>query len=253
MTPPLSLRAFGHRVLVALLICCVLTTALWVAVLHAENAKIAKIPTANIRSGLLHVGRQLPDHRFRHAGVRRHEGRRRALREQAEPDRASAPTRSWSPTSTPGKHTGVLVSFPRDLWVAIPGTARPRSTPRSRTAARNSPSRPSRHDFDIPISHYLEVDFAGFRDIVNAIGSVPIYFPAPLATRTAVSRSERPGATTSTVTRRSRTCVRATTSTFANGQWQYDPTSDLGRIHRQQYFIRSLVAARRSTRCSRIR
>ena len=39
------------------------------------------------------------------------------------------------------------------------------------------------HDFDIPISHYLEVDFAGFRKIVNAIGTIPIYFPHPARDR----------------------------------------------------------------------
>jgi len=29
----------------------------------------------------------------------------------------------------------------------------------------------------------------------------------------------------------------------ADGQWHYDPTSDIGRIHRQQYFMRSLARA----------
>ena len=35
------------------------------------------------------------------------------------------------------------------------------------------------NDFNVPISHYLQVDFAGFRNIVNAIGSIPVYFPTP--------------------------------------------------------------------------
>jgi len=60
-----------------------------------------------------------------------------------------------------------------------------RSRPRSRqdqrrvqlrTAARD---RDDRSDFDVPISHYLEVDFQGFRKMVNAIGTIPIYFPTP--------------------------------------------------------------------------
>ena len=29
-------------------------------------------------------------------------------------------------------------------------------------------------NFDVPISHYLQVDFAGFREMVNKLGSIPI-------------------------------------------------------------------------------
>ena len=37
-------------------------------------------------------------------------------------------------------------------------------------------------DFDIDIQHYLEVNFKTFEDIVNAVGSVPVYFPYPRGT-----------------------------------------------------------------------
>ena len=32
-------------------------------------------------------------------------------------------------------------------------------------------------DFDVPINHYVEVNFKTFEDIVNAVGSVPVFFP----------------------------------------------------------------------------
>ena len=35
-------------------------------------------------------------------------------------------------------------------------------------------------DFGIPINHYIEVDFAGFKGVVDAIGGVPMYFDTPM-------------------------------------------------------------------------
>ena len=77
----------------------------------------------------------------------------------------------------PGKHTGILVSFPRDLWVEIPGHGTAKINAAFAFGGPQLAITTIEQNFDIPISHYLEVDFAGFRDIVDAIGSVPIYFP----------------------------------------------------------------------------
>ena len=179
MTPPLSLRAFGHRVLVALLICCVLDHRArgWRSCTR-KNAKIAQIRTANIDPSLLRAGGNYLIIGSDTRAFVDTQGRRRALRRARRARPASAPTRSWSPTSIPGSAPGVLVSFPRDLWVDDPRARHaPRSTPRSRTAAPQLAIETIEQNFDIPISHYLEVDFAGFRDIVNAIGSVPDLLP----------------------------------------------------------------------------
>src|SRR5689334_10170153 len=57
MTPsPLSLRAFGHRVLLALVVCSVFVGALWVAVWHEIDAKVAQIRTVPFAPGLLTKG-----------------------------------------------------------------------------------------------------------------------------------------------------------------------------------------------------
>ena len=141
----------------------------------------------------------------------------------------------------PGKRTGVLVSFPRDLWVPIPGHGTNKINAAFAFGGPQLAIETIKQDFDIPISHYLEVDFAGFRDIVNAIGSVPIYFPTPARDHnTGLIIPHAPDATTSTATQ-ALAYVRSRYYEYTqNGQWQYDPTSDLGRIERQQYFIRSL-------------
>ena len=242
MTPPLSLRAFGHRVLVALLICCLLTTALWVAVLHAENAKIAQIPTANIPVGLLHAGgnyliigsdtRAFVDTKAdaEHFGSKQSQsGQRSDTIMVAHID--------------PGQHTGVLVSFPRDLWVPIPGHGTAKINAAFAYGGAQLTIKTIETDFDIPISHYLEVDFAGFRDIVNAIGSVPIYFPAPARDKNSGLAIGTPGCHNLTGAEALAYVRSRYYQYFANGRWQYDPTSDLGRIRRQQYFIRSVSRA----------
>ena len=242
MTPPLSLRAFGHRVLVALLICSVITAALWVAVLHAENAKISQIHTVDIDPALLRAGgnyliigsdtRAFVDNPAdaQHFGSKQTQtGQRSDTIMVAHID--------------PGKRTGVLVSFPRDLWVAIPGHGMSKINAAFAYGGAQLTIRTIEQDFGVPISHYLEVDFAGFRDIVNAIGSVPIYFPTP-------ARDIKSGLAVATPGCHNLTggdalaYVRSRYYQYlSHGRWQYDPTSDLGRIRRQQYFIRSLSRA----------
>jgi len=137
----------------------------------------------------------------------------------------------------------VLVSFPRDLWVNIPGHGDSKINAAFAYGGPQLAVKTIEQDFGVPISHYLEVDFAGFRDIVNAIGSVPIYFPTPardkysgLAVATKGCHNLNGDAALAYV--RSRYYQY-----LSHGEWQYDPLSDLGRIKRQQYFIRTLAQA----------
>ncbi len=76
----------------------------------------------------------------------------------------------------PGSQRTLSVSFPRDLWVNIPGVGYSKIN----TAFNEGPDKTIetlKLNFGIDINHYVEVDFESFRGIVNAIGSVPIYFP----------------------------------------------------------------------------
>ena len=70
------------------------------------------------------------------------------------------------------------VSFPRDLWVDVPGHGKEKIN----AAFNDGPQKvidTLKADFDLDINHYLEVNFKTFEDIVNAVGSVPVYFPYP--------------------------------------------------------------------------
>jgi LCP family protein required for cell wall assembly len=139
---------------------------------------------------------------------------------------------------SPGK--SFLVSFPRDLWVDVPGIGHAKIN----AAFNAGPQRVIQtieQNFDVPISHYLEVDFAGFRKLVDAIGTVPIYFPAP-------ARDAKTGLNITTAGCHQLNGDEALAfvrsryyESFVDGKWQIDGTSDLGRIKRQQYFLRTIA------------
>ena len=78
----------------------------------------------------------------------------------------------------PSAQRTFVVSFPRDLMVDVPGTAG-----KSQINSAYAAGGPQlvvdtlKANFDIDISHYLEVDFQSFQKIVDAIGNVQVYLP----------------------------------------------------------------------------
>jgi LCP family protein required for cell wall assembly len=243
MTPsPLSLRAFGHRVLLAFVVCCLIAGAAWTAIVRAENAKVAQIRVVPIDPSLLSKGGN-----YLFIGS----DSRSFIKSAADAQRYGNPeTQTGQRSDTimvahidPGKSSGALVSIPRDLWVDIPGHGTSKINAAFSYGGPQLAIRTIEQNFHIPISHYLEVDFAGFRDIVNAIGSVPIYFPTPARDKYSGLMITTPGCH-NLKGLEALAYVRSRYYQYeTHGTWQYDPTSDLGRIQRQQYFIRSLAQA----------
>ena len=113
--------------------------------------------------------------------------------------------------------TALLVSFPRDLWVAIPGIGHAKIN----AAFNAGPQRvieTIENDFDVPISHYLEVDFAGLPQDGERDRHDPDLLPGAGARREERARDQdRRVPAARTATRRSRTCARATTSRSSTG------------------------------------
>ena len=193
--------------------------------------------------------RQLPARRLRHpvvrpirgrpGGVRRHRYHRRwphALRHDDGAPRRRGPE--------------LAVSFPRDLWVDIPG--RRQAEDQRRVQRRSAEGR--RHaavDFDVPINHYLEVELRDLRRTSwTRSARCPCTSRARPATRpTGFDPRTAPAATSSTAPTRSRSSGRGT-SEYLDPNGKYDPetgqrwsvldaTADIGRIKRQQDFVRS--------------
>jgi LCP family protein required for cell wall assembly len=142
----------------------------------------------------------------------------------------------------PNAGRSLLVSVPRDLWVNIPG----QGMAKINAAFASGPQtlvNTIQADLGVSISHYVEVNFDTFRHIVDAIGTVPVYFPAPARDSFSDLSIPLPGCyhlngpqALSFV--RSRDMQVFDTST---GKWQVlDAIPDIGRIGRQQAFVREL-------------
>lgn len=144
----------------------------------------------------------------------------------------------------PKSKTTLVVSLPRDLWVEIPG----HKDAKLNSAFAGGPERlieTVQANFDIPIHHYLEVDFTGFSQIVDSVGGVDVYMPAPVRdkkTGLLVLWTELPCVHLDGL--RSLQYVRSRYyESMEDGTWRTDPTSDLGRMDRQQDFMRRLARA----------
>lgn len=78
-----------------------------------------------------------------------------------------------------GSDTNRMVSLPRDLRVTIDGGGTGKLNGALANGGVPSLIRTIRSDPGIPVHHYLEVDIAGFLEVVDAVGSIEIRFDAP--------------------------------------------------------------------------
>lgn len=135
-----------------------------------------------------------------------------------------------------------LLSFPRDLWVPIAGTGESARINSAHSHGEQVLIDTIQQNFGIPINHYVEIDFVGFERLVNAVGGIPMWFDAPV--RDAHTGLSVPEADCQVLDgEQARKFVRSRYLEYQDerGRWQSDPTADLGRITRQQIFIRSAI------------
>jgi polyisoprenyl-teichoic acid--peptidoglycan teichoic acid transferase len=140
----------------------------------------------------------------------------------------------------------MVVSFPRDLWVEIPGEGPAKLNAAYSRGGAKLAVETFETNFDITINHYLEVNFATFREIVDAIGEVHLFFPTSARDTVTGLSVDNPGcqaldADQALAYVRSREYEYYESDGQGGGEWKQDPTADIGRIRRQQYFIRSLM------------
>lgn len=135
-----------------------------------------------------------------------------------------------------------IVSFPRDLWLPL-ATGETNRINAAYGQGRQVLIDTIQENFGITINHYVEVDFTGFRRMVDAIGGVPVYLDAPYRDEQAnLVEPIGPGCVTldgetALAFSRSRHLERQD----EDGDWETDPTGDLGRITRQQFLIRKAI------------
>lgn len=135
---------------------------------------------------------------------------------------------------------GALISFPRDLWVRIGDGEK---TARINTAYQEGSDvlvRTMQNNFNIPIHHYLEINFQGFKGLVDAIGGVKICVQYP-------SRDKNsglyipPGCHNLDGVRALAFARSRYFESKIDNEWRMDGSSDIGRGKRQRKFIAAML------------
>jgi LCP family protein required for cell wall assembly len=142
----------------------------------------------------------------------------------------------------PREQKAAIVSVPRDLYVPIAGT---NFSDRVNAAfALGGPDQliaTIQGSLGITINHYVQVDFVGFKDIVDTVGGVTMYVPYPVRDSGSGLDLGR-GGCWELDGNKGLAWVRSRNMEFLiNGTWQADGRGDLGRIERQQDFIRRMM------------
>jgi LCP family protein required for cell wall assembly len=145
----------------------------------------------------------------------------------------------------PRSEKAAILSIPRDLYVHIAGT-RVNSKDRINTAIQSTDGERRliatiRQELGIQIDHYVEVDFYGFRGIVDSVGGVTIPFTSPARDRVSGLQVSKAGCIELDGDQALAYARSRHYQSFESGRWHTDPTGDLGRISRQQNFIRRMM------------
>jgi LCP family protein required for cell wall assembly len=133
----------------------------------------------------------------------------------------------------PQKKRVVMLSIPRDTRVHIPG----HGTQKINAAANWGPSltiETLKQFTGVKIQHYMEVDFKGFQDLVNAIGGVWVNVPHRINDAEA-----SPYQATKVVEKGYQKLDGAHALTFVRSR--HFATGDLARVKDQQIFLKALA------------
>ena len=149
---------------------------------NAANARLPRLGKRALGTRGAALDRPDDDPLARHRSRRRRPGARRP------------PTDSIMLMRTdPGHDRIYYLSIPRDLYVAIPATAREPDQRRvsvRRAGARDQDDRALR----AAVNHIAIVDFNEFRKVVDDIGGITVNVPKPILSNSSTARSPPPGA-----------------------------------------------------------
>ena len=162
----------------------------------------------------------------------------------------------------PPTGTASTLSIPRDTFVTLSGmsaNSQLASNNKINAAFSNGPDaliKTIENTFGIPISHYIVINFFGLQDAVNALGGVSMDFPYPARDRDCVtgvcynnSGLDIPNSGCQVLNGQQALALSRSRfyQYYLDGEWQSDPTSDLGRIQRQNMIISAALDKAKST------
>jgi len=135
-----------------------------------------------------------------------------------------------------------VLSFPRDLWVTIPGRA---GKQRINVAyERGSPQKlidTIYQNFGITTDHFIQVDFCAFKTLVDAVDGVAVPFANAIRDDNTGLNVPQAGCFTFDGDHALAYVRSRKLDVLVDGEWERDESSDLGRISRQQDFIRRVA------------
>jgi len=162
----------------------------------------------------------------------------------------------------PSTGTASSLSIPRDTYVTLSGMpADSQLSPQNKINAAfgSGPDaliKTIENTFGIPISHYIVVSFFGLQDAVNALGGISMDFPSPVrdqdcSTGVCHNNSGLDIPTAGCQVLDGQQALALSRSRYfqyyADGRWNSDPSSDIGRIERQNLIISAALDKAKST------
>jgi LCP family protein required for cell wall assembly len=155
----------------------------------------------------------------------------------------------------PKQEKAWLLSLPRDTLVTIAGKKGRINSALALGGAKGGPElliNTIKENFGIPVHHFMQVNFFGFKQLVEALGGVNVYFNAPARDRATGLFVDQPGChllngTDALAYARSRHYTEKVDPPAGKKPvreedlWHEDVTNDHGRIARQQYFVKQAL------------
>jgi len=144
-----------------------------------------------------------------------------------------------------------VLPLPRDLWGEIPGhgEAKLNAAMAFGAADGGAGAGPAllietiRQRYGLVVNHYVQVDFAAFVDLVDDVGGIDLFVPAPARDRHAGLDLDGPACAHLDGENAFHLVRSRYYDALVDGEWTRDPTSELGRIRRQQVVLRAALTA----------
>jgi polyisoprenyl-teichoic acid--peptidoglycan teichoic acid transferase len=142
----------------------------------------------------------------------------------------------------PETHAAQALSFQRDLMVEIAGTGQENKINSSFNGGAAGVVDTIRHNFGIPIHHVVEIDFDGFRRLVDQVGGLELWINQAVRDTSSGLFIEQLGCVNLNGDQALAFARSRKMEYMEDGEWVYDPTSDHGRVLRQQILIQQALS-----------
>ena len=141
----------------------------------------------------------------------------------------------------PASGTAQLLSIPRDTWVPIEGHGEDKINAAFSYGGASLMVETVRETFDVPVHHYVEVDFAGFQELVDELGGVAMSFDHPA--RDPKSHLDVPAGAVTLDGEQALAYARSRSyQELREGGWTSVDADDIGRAARQQELVLAILS-----------